>query len=272
MGVGKSEEIQKKEAPKTTFILEKTYGSLKVEAKTPGELFIDGILQGKIPAGKVARIDNLETGSHALEMRYDDNKRESKKIEIEKDSSVLVSFSYVKPVLADKVPFAHIKIDGNFDDWSEVHPIFIDAIGDARGSEKGMDIKRAYLAQDANNLYMRFDIEGDNINSAKLDEAYRFVIEIRSRVWVNVATQFKPNKRRWASEITMWDGNKNRGADICSGHHRIVGKSLEARYRLSAFNRYVKKGTFYRTSADTCYDKNENWFQADATESRRIQY
>ncbi len=271
-GIGKSEEIQENEAPKTTFTLVKAYGSLKVEARTPGKLFIDGSLQGSIPVGTVARIDNLETGSHELEIRYDDNKRESKKIEIEKDSIVSVSFSYVKPVQINVVPFAQINIDGKFDDWSETPPIFIDAIGDKRGLEKGLDIKKAYLAQDAGNLYMRFDIEDDDINSARLDEAYRFVIEVQRRVWVNVETRFNTRSRRWVSQITIWDGNKNDGTDICIGHHRIVGKSLEARYRLSAFSKYVKKGSSYRTSADTCYDEDGKWFQADVTEYRSIQF
>lgn len=49
-----------------------------------------------------------------------------------------------------------ILIDGHFDDWEEVEPVFIDEAGD--GQNNGIDIRRVWCINDQANLYFRFEL------------------------------------------------------------------------------------------------------------------
>lgn len=49
-----------------------------------------------------------------------------------------------------------IRIDGNFDDWADIEPIFVDDIND--GQSNGIDLERVWAYNDQTFLYFRFEI------------------------------------------------------------------------------------------------------------------
>ena len=94
---GKSDPvIPKEDDRKPTFSVVKTYGDVEIEVKSIGTLYLNGNKQGAIPAGGTATLSDLETGSYALEMRYEDGKIESQSVMVKKDQTVQAIFSYVE--------------------------------------------------------------------------------------------------------------------------------------------------------------------------------
>lgn len=51
---------------------------------------------------------------------------------------------------------AAISIDGRFDDWADIQPIYVDAIGDST-SPTGFDFGRLWIADDDEYLYLRYE-------------------------------------------------------------------------------------------------------------------
>lgn len=49
-----------------------------------------------------------------------------------------------------------ILIDGNFSDWENINPVFIDETGD--GQNNGIDIKKIWAINDQSNIYFRFEL------------------------------------------------------------------------------------------------------------------
>lgn len=49
-----------------------------------------------------------------------------------------------------------ILIDGNYEDWDQIEPVFVDDTGD--GQNNGIDIKRVWAHNDQNNIYFRFEL------------------------------------------------------------------------------------------------------------------
>jgi hypothetical protein len=49
-----------------------------------------------------------------------------------------------------------IRIDGNFDDWADIDPIFVDATND--GQSNGIDLERIWAYNDQTFLYFRFEL------------------------------------------------------------------------------------------------------------------
>lgn len=49
-----------------------------------------------------------------------------------------------------------IRIDGSFEDWDDITPVFIDNTGD--GQSNGIDIENVWAYNDQDNLYFRFDL------------------------------------------------------------------------------------------------------------------
>ena len=53
--------------------------------------------------------------------------------------------------ISSPIPIATIKIDGKFDDWQNIEPIFLGASG-AKGA---LGIDKVFLAEDSQNLYLK---------------------------------------------------------------------------------------------------------------------
>jgi len=66
-----------------------------------------------------------------------------------------------------------IRVDGTFDDWTGISPIYVDDLGD--GQSNGIDIERIWMTNDQTHIYMRFQInreinlQDDNEFSLYLD-------------------------------------------------------------------------------------------------------
>ena len=78
--------------------VEKAYGSVKIEVKTAGTFYLNGIKKWHIPEGRKARVTDLETGTHSLEMRYDNGESETKSFTVVKDREVQLAFDYVEQI------------------------------------------------------------------------------------------------------------------------------------------------------------------------------
>jgi hypothetical protein len=80
------------QSPKTTFTLVKIFANVNVVAKTAGTLLLDGAVQGQVPAGRVATIENLEEGSHELQMQYDNGETEKILVTIDSEKPLTITF------------------------------------------------------------------------------------------------------------------------------------------------------------------------------------
>lgn len=83
-------------ARKPTLTVEQAYGSVTVEARTGGTLFLNGDSMGQLAPGSSARLDDVEVGQVSLEMRYEDGKTEVRSVKVSKDELAKVSFAYVE--------------------------------------------------------------------------------------------------------------------------------------------------------------------------------
>ena len=71
------------------------YGSVKLSVKEAGDLYLDGVNMGKIAANRSATLNNIETGSHAIEIKYAGN-TERKTVTVYENRTASLSFSYKK--------------------------------------------------------------------------------------------------------------------------------------------------------------------------------
>ena len=78
-----------------SFDLVQSYGSLEVSVRTSGTLYLDGKSMGRIPTGSRAKLTDIPTGRHNLEMRYR-GKRESKTITVQENLSLAVAFNWAE--------------------------------------------------------------------------------------------------------------------------------------------------------------------------------
>ncbi len=101
-GQGKTQSLAQdggvKASGSGTMTVERSYGSVKVDAREAAKVFIDGVYKGDIPAGGSADITGVETGNRLLRLEYLDGKSEEKSLSVGKSGTAYASFSYVKPV------------------------------------------------------------------------------------------------------------------------------------------------------------------------------
>jgi hypothetical protein len=86
--------------PTVTVTVQKAYGSVQVDAKIAGDLYLDGVKQASLPSGASARLDNVETGNRGLEMRFSDGKVETKSVKVTEHETITVSFAYAGAAIA----------------------------------------------------------------------------------------------------------------------------------------------------------------------------
>jgi formylglycine-generating enzyme required for sulfatase activity len=118
---------------KPILLVEKAYGSVTIEVRTAGELYLNGEAMGSLTPGSSARLDDLEAGKANLEMRYRDGNRESRTVEVPTNGVAAVSFSYVERpkafenmVLVEGGTFHMGDTFGNGDsDEKPVHPVTV---------------------------------------------------------------------------------------------------------------------------------------------------
>jgi len=229
------------EPAKTSFKLEKVYGTVRVETRTEGSLSVDGTVQGQIPVGNIATIENLEFGSHDFEMQYENGETERLNVAVDRKEAISVEFrkifesppsqppaseeeaSTVSDATAqaatppeapeplkeelsqnDQVPVASIKIDGNFDDWNGILP----AIRNTSSKTGKFGIEALTLAVDSNKLYARLDIRDPTspsfFHSNNFDTDHNSLYKVAfENGWAWAVLEITYDASRWGGRWTM---------------------------------------------------------------------
>jgi formylglycine-generating enzyme required for sulfatase activity len=89
--------------------VEKAYGSVTIEVRTKGSLYLNGSLMGQLSPGPLARLNGIETGQASLEMRYADGKTESRQVDVAQNSVTTVAFTFVE---RPRVPENMVLVEG----------------------------------------------------------------------------------------------------------------------------------------------------------------
>ena len=250
---------------KPTITLEKAYGSVTVDVRTKGMLYLNGKPMAEITPGSTARLDNLETGQVSLEMRYENGQTERKQIEVSKDTLTTSGFTYVEQKVQKKsqveaappertsqgatfpdvisLPMASIKIDGKFDDWMEVEPVLFGPSGD----EGNLAIDKVYLAVDSKNLYMKLDIKDDtpssffhpnNFNTGH--ETVKSGVGMKSqRGHIEAFVVFDNESKSWWLHTTLFSSVGYSRIIDTSQDYAMKGSSLEAAFRMKPIKDYL---------------------------------
>ena len=120
------------------------YGSVKLSVKEAGDLYLDGINMGKIAANRSATLNNIETGSHAIEIRYA-GKTERKTVTVYENRTASLFFSYKKPpVVNASVSNKSAKID----------MVFVEGGTFQMGSNSGDDDEKPVHTVTVSSFYM----------------------------------------------------------------------------------------------------------------------
>jgi Caspase domain len=288
-----------------SFELEKVSGVLNIKTKAAGVLFLDGAIQGKIPAGRVATIRNLAEGTHDLQMKYENDKTESLSIRIDSNEPVSVEFSSASAPLQPPsnvllLQLASITIDGNFNDWNTIQPAFSRVASSSSGVSPAFAINKVFLAKDAKNLYMRFDIMDSTpaslFHPQNFDMGHNssYGVDFQNgdvHVIAHITVLYDPNVHRWRAEIGRFD-DKWSYVDTDSGQYAMKGSSLEASFPLaliqgtlgplsssgyhavSARSGYIDGDWHWDISSKRFILDNWRWVQnyGDATETERVKF
>ena len=253
----------------------KKYGTIRVETEEGGTLWIDDIYRADIKTGTSLLVENIEVGTHRVELRYFLGDRQVKKIEVSADQPETVDFTANSERRLYSVPLLDVAIDGKFDDWT-VPPAFEDPSGDSAGFEGRMDIVRVFLARDLKNIYCRFDIADETKPS--FFRPHNFLINhwsvfgIFTKVpplgWLQLTVFYDPPRLRWSANVevhkTEWDVSK--WETLAEGSVAMSGSSLEASFPLRTLAPYIQKGVPYQTNAVFGSQSQQGtWSQPDRT-------
>ncbi len=132
-------------------------GTLIVAAGTEGRLLVDGSEIATIPEGGTATLERLGAGSHFVAMLSEDGTVEGKTIHLRARESLSLAFGMLAHD-GGSIPSAAITIDGNFDDWKGVRPLFVNELPENAAEKPALRISSVSLAKDSEFLYMRYDI------------------------------------------------------------------------------------------------------------------
>ena len=205
---------------KPTFTVEKPHATIVVTAREDGRLFLDAKEMGSVPAGGTARLERLDVGSHTVSMLFEGDQVETKSLRLKAGESVSLAFG---ELVRDRgwIPRAVIRIDGSFDDWAEVRPLFLRPPSDT--STEGQDLKlaRVSLARDHEYLYVRYDVADQgkptffrphNFNERSYSE-YQLVVSKPGSYYVALTTGFDVRKNAWSTYAAKGNGKYTRLGD-----------------------------------------------------------
>ena len=295
------------QSPKTTFKLAKIIGKVTITTKTTGTLLLDGAVQGQIPADRLATIENLEEGSHELEMQYENGQTE--KIPVTIDSEEPLSIKFERVFLAasnqaatsaeapakigstetlrdgDPLPQASIKIDGDFGDWNGILPAFLITELPESNIALSLAIDKVYLAVDGKNLYMRFDIKDVTMNSSIhphnffMDQNCTYCIDLTSGAYhVDAKVTFDANRKIWFTSIGLsFNGQYLKDIEKAYINVAMKGFSMESSFPLEPIMENLGplylSGYSSKVSARTGrYDDKWNWVNGSGNVTKEKQF
>ena len=148
---------------KPSLAVEKFFGTLTVEVRTAGTLYLNGAPMGKLSAGSSARLDSVEAGQVSLEMKYEGGQTETKTAKLTKNEIVSVFFTYVEhPKVAEDM----VLVDGGAFKMGDV-------LGDGNSDEKpihSVTVSSFYLGKCEVTQKEWKDVIGTNPSFLKSDD------------------------------------------------------------------------------------------------------
>jgi len=232
---------------KPTLSVEKPYGSIAVEVKTRGMLYLDGVSMGQISPDSLARLNDVEARPASLEVHYEDGHIEKQTIRVAKNEVAQAFFTHVVTNVLPNgapLPVASIKIDGSLDDWKGIRPAFV-----GKGLAGGLHIDKVHLAADRRNLYLRFDVNDSTAPSSfhpdNFDRNLSYGLELqygRSRLFLRAYMgRTGPGVPIWLADVLQADSDGRLSTLASSNGHlttlesakpslAMKGSSLEASF------------------------------------------
>jgi hypothetical protein len=136
-------------------------------------------------------------------------------------------------VSAYQLPEVSITIDGNFDDWQTIQPVFETTPTDSANAV----IDKVYLAIDSSNLYMRFDIKNESHIASPFGANHELItygVEIKGvncHIWVCVYTT--RTAAHWVTQIGTYASDSTGFGPVDSSRkYAMKGSSVEASFPL----------------------------------------
>jgi hypothetical protein len=171
------------------------------------------------------------------------------------------------------LPAADIRIDGNFNDWGPLTPAFL-----ATGSSvaANLAIEKVYLAVDAKNLYMRFDLKDHRpttgANTHNFDSSHNTsygldLVNGDAHLVVNV-NYWEGRKIPWAVEVIRQAKGTWETVVSTASNLSMKEGSLEVAFPLAAIRKYlgpIAAGSYYSVVARTGYSdrQTQKWVNGD---------
>ncbi|MBW8003315.1 MAG: SUMF1/EgtB/PvdO family nonheme iron enzyme [Planctomycetes bacterium] len=140
-----------------------------------GTLYLDGSEQVRIPAEGIARVTDLETSRHRLEMRYDDGEKETKRVMVVKDRAVQVAFTYIE---RPKVPVGFVLLEaGTF------------RMGSTGGES---DEKPVHTVRISRHFYMsKYEVTVGGFRRFVNDTGYKTTADREGGVWIWTGSEWE---------------------------------------------------------------------------------
>jgi hypothetical protein len=160
---------------KPSLVVQRAYGSVRIETQAIGTLYFAGEALGEIRPGAEAVMNDIEAGPAALEMRYADGTVEKLLVTVAKDAETLASF-----VQGPKPADANLPRAGLVAEW-----LFDGNARDSGGGGYHGEVHGAKLSED------RF---------GKAGKAYKF----EGKEWIEVASKPGLNFGAGAFTIAFW--------------------------------------------------------------------
>jgi hypothetical protein len=267
-----------------TFTVERQEGTIVVRAVAGGVFMIDGKQMGSIPDSGTARLEKLPAGAYVLSMRFESGEEEVQTISLKGNQTTTLTFGETLRG-GEAVPTTTIRIDGNFEDWKNVRPVFVKDPPGKDEKDLSLKISKVYLAIDSEYLYMRFDIADPakptllrpyNFSEANVTEYKVYIGEGPNNMSLDVHFEraTKGGRGGWSVYVAQHGGNFKR---LGQGEHQKKGSSLEARFPLTLVRTLIKDGVLYKVVAEVIYaydtsTSNWKWRRADWTETRQFSF
>jgi len=283
----------------------RSYGEVRIETKSAGELFLDGASKGRVPAGGAVTLEQVESGSHSLEMRYNNGSRESDLVIVERDVMASATFVFGTEITeaktspprqpseaqaepneerqkpgelltnGDAIPTAAIKIDGRFDDWQGIPVAFSDPYTD----KGNLGIRRAFVARDSKMLYVRIEIADDtkswllhpNNFNRDHDSIYGVLIG-DDKININLNVEYWHWNNTWNTSIGGGLTSQAWKPISKSGSYAMTGSLLEAAFPLDAIAAYVVPGNVYRVNVYAGYPEGGKFVGVDSTAFKQLRF
>lgn len=128
------------------------------------------------------------------------------------------------------VPTATIAVDGSIDDWPSNKPTVGDPSGDQQASTPGGDIVAIFLAQNADNIYIRIDVSNGPIS----DRMEYMLAFNRSRDWDYNVQFIQMNISD--NSCVLHQGTSGEPIRLAAGRYAVNGNTIEMSVPRDAFN------------------------------------